>query len=66
MSRLVLVAGLAAAGVLGDAGRKADERIAAWLSGLIGVAVVGGVDWFRRARSRRGREAGWDASATSL
>jgi hypothetical protein len=62
--RIVLVVGLAAAGVLWYATRGADERISASMSGLIGVAVVGGVNGFGRARARRRWEAAWDAYAT--
>lgn len=61
--RTVLVAGLAAAGVLGYATRGAGEKVAASMSGVVGVAVVGGVRGFGRARARRRWEAAWDAYA---
>jgi hypothetical protein len=63
--RLVLVVGLTAAGILWYAARGADEKVAASMSGLIGVAVVGGVNGFSRARARRRWEAAWDAYATA-
>ena len=56
---------LAAAGALWYLTRGADERVAAAMSGLIGVAVVGGVSGFSRVRARRRWEAAWDAYATS-
>jgi hypothetical protein len=63
--RLVLVAGLATAGALWYTARRADEKVAASMSGLIGVAVVGGVNGFSRAQARRRWEAAWDAYATA-
>jgi hypothetical protein len=63
--RVVLVVGLAAAGVLWYVTRGADGRISTSVSGLIGVGVVGGVNGFGRAQARRRWEAAWDAYATS-
>jgi hypothetical protein len=62
--RVVLVVGLAAAGVLWYVTRGAGENVSASMSGLIGVAVVGGVTGFGRARARRRWEAAWDDYAT--
>ena len=62
--RMVLVVGLAAAGTLWYVTRGAGEGVSASMSGLIGVAVVGGINGFGRARARRRWEAAWDAYAT--
>jgi hypothetical protein len=62
--RLVLVVGLAATGALWYVTRGADERISASMSGLMGVAVVGGVNGFSRAQARRRWQVAWDAYAT--
>jgi hypothetical protein len=61
--RTVMVAGLAVAGVLGYATRGDGEKLAASMSGMVGVAVVGGVSSFGRVRARRRWEAAWDAYA---
>jgi hypothetical protein len=62
--RMVLVLGLAVAGGLWCVTREAGEGISLGLTGLTGLAVVGGVTWFARARARERWEAAWDAYAS--
>lgn len=62
--RAVLVVGLAVAGGLWYLARGAGEGIDLWLPGLVGLTVVGGVNWLGRARARRRWEAAWDAYAS--
>jgi hypothetical protein len=62
--RAVLVLGLVMAGGLWYLTRGAGEGISVWLPGLVGLTVVGGVNWFGRARARERWEAAWDAYAS--
>jgi hypothetical protein len=62
--RAVLVLGLAAAGGLWFLTRGAGEGVSLGLTGVAGLAVVGGVNWFGRVRTRQRWEAAWDAYAT--
>ena len=62
--RVVLVFGLVAAGGLWYLTRGASEGASLYLPGLVGLAVVGGVSWFGRVRSRERWEAAWDAYTT--
>lgn len=59
--RAVLVLGLGMAAGIGYLARGAGEGISLWLPGLVGLTVVGGVNWFDRARTRERWEAAWDA-----
>jgi hypothetical protein len=59
--RAVLVIGLAAACGVWYLGRGAGEGVSVLLPGMAGVAVVGGVNWFGRFRTRQRWEAAWDA-----
>jgi hypothetical protein len=62
--RAVLVLGLAMAGGLGYLARGAGEGVSFWLTGLVGLSVVSGVNWFGRVRARERWEAAWDAYAS--
>jgi hypothetical protein len=62
--RAVLVIGLAAAFGLWYLGRGAGEGVSLFLPGLVGVAAVGGVNWFGRVRARERWKAAWDAYAS--
>ena len=59
--RAVLVLGLAMAGGLWYLTRGAGEGVSLWLPTLVGLSVVGGVNWFGRARARERWEAAWEA-----
>jgi hypothetical protein len=61
VSRAVMVLGLALAVGLGYFGRGAGESLSLFLPGLAGLAVVGGVNWFGRVRTRGRWEAAWEA-----
>jgi hypothetical protein len=61
--RAVLVIGLAVAGGLWYLGRGVGEGTSLYLPGLVGLAVVGSVNWFGRVRARERWEAAWDAYA---
>jgi hypothetical protein len=62
--RTVLLLGLAAAVGLWYGTREAGEGVSLGLTGLTGLTVVAGVNWFGRVRSRQRWEAAWDAYAT--
>jgi hypothetical protein len=62
--RAVLVLGLVTAGGLWYLTRGTGEGISVWLPGLVGLTVVGGVNWFGRARARERWEAAWEAYAS--
>ena len=62
--RAVLVLGLGMAVGIWYLTQGAGEGLSVWLPGLIGLTVVGGVNWFGKARARERWEAAWDAYAS--
>jgi hypothetical protein len=62
--RAVLVFGLGMAAGIWYLTRGVSEGVSLWLPGLVGLTVVGGVNWFGRAWTRERWEAAWDAYAS--
>lgn len=64
MLRVMLAVGLAMAVGVWYLTREAGDGLSLWLPGVVGLATVGGVRWFGRARARGRWEAAWDAYAS--